>query len=171
MITRRPLTTAELSETTVPASDSAQVPEEPSVDCVTYTMQVTKANVGSVIIAAIPEFRADVDEWDDLDHLQFTELFQWTEASARSGTVDNLSRSIRLVDAMFRDCDAAVKNSVTVSFLEGIDPDDEAGKQIFDALAPALRDQWQALDEYMQRLIGSPCEAVLLGMVIQERSE
>jgi hypothetical protein len=117
-------------------------------------MQVAKANVGSVIIAAIPELRADVDEWDDLDHLQFVELFQWTEASARSGNLDNLSRSIRLVDAMLRDCDAAVKNAVTVSFLECIDPDDEAGKQIFDALTPALREQWQALDEYMQELTG-----------------
>jgi len=101
-------------------------------------MQVTNANVGSVIISAIPELRADVEEWADLDHLQFMELFLWTRSSVESENVDNLHRAVHLVDAILQDCDSAIKSAVTVSFLECIDPDDEIGKQILDALTPAL---------------------------------
>ena len=97
-------------------------------------MQVTNANVGSVIIAAIPELRADVEEWADLDHLQFMELFLWTRSSVESENVDNLHRAVHLVDAILQDCDSAIKSAVTVSFLECIDPDDEIGKPIFDVL-------------------------------------
>ena len=97
-------------------------------------MQVTNANVGSVIITAIPEFRVDVEECAELDHVQFMEFFLWTKSSLRSGNADNLHRAIRLVDGIFQDCDAAIKNAVTVSFLECIDPDDEIGKPIFDVL-------------------------------------
>jgi hypothetical protein len=117
-------------------------------------MQVTTTNVGSVIIAAIPELRQDVEEWEDLDHLTFMELFLWTESSVESANVHNLHRAVCLVDTIFQDCDLAIKNAVTVSFLERIDPEDETGKQIFDALTPALQSQWQALDEYMLQLIG-----------------
>jgi len=117
-------------------------------------MQVTASNVGSVIIAAIPEIREDVEEWEELDHLQFMELFLWTKSSVESSNVDNLHRAIRLVDNIFQDCDVAVGNAVTVSFLERVDPEDEIGRQIFDALTPALRKQWHALDEYMLQLIG-----------------
>ena len=117
-------------------------------------MQVTNANVGSVIIAAIPELRADVEEWEELDHLQFMELFLWTKFSVESDNLNNLHRAVRLVDTIFQDCDSAIRKAVTVSFLEEIDPDVEIGKKIFDALTPALRSQWQALDEYMLQLIG-----------------
>jgi len=117
-------------------------------------MQVTASNVGSVIIAAIPELRQDVGEWADLDHLQFMELFLWTESSVEGGNVHNLHRAVRLVDTIFQDCDFAIKNAVALSFLERIDPEDRIGKQIFDALTPALQSQWQALDEYMLQLIG-----------------
>jgi hypothetical protein len=117
-------------------------------------MQVTASNVGSVIIAVIPELREDVEEWEELDHLQFMELFLWTESAVESANIDNLHRVVRLVDTIFQDCDLAIKNAVTVSFLERIDPEDDIGKQIFDALTPALRSQWQALDEYMLQLIG-----------------
>jgi hypothetical protein len=117
-------------------------------------MQVTATNAGSAIIAAIPELRPDVEEWEGLDHLQFMELFLWTESSVESANVHNLHRAVRLVDAIFQDCDLAIKNAVTVSFLERIDPEDKIGKQIFDALTPALQSQWQALDGYMLQLIG-----------------
>src|ERR1700747_82095 len=101
-------------------------------------MQVTASNVGSVIIAAIPELRKDVVEWKELDHLQFMELFLWTESAVESANIDNLHRAVRLVDTIFEDCNPAIKNAVTVSFLERIDPEDEIGKQIFNALGPAL---------------------------------
>ena len=117
-------------------------------------MHVTASNVGSVIIAVIPELREDVEEWEDMDHLQFMELFLWTKSSVENSNVDNLRRAIRLVDNIFQDCDVAVGNAVTVSFLERIDPEDEIGKQIFDALTPALRKQWFALDDHMVQLIG-----------------
>ncbi|MGA2981784.1 MAG: hypothetical protein ABSD76_19485 [Terriglobales bacterium] len=117
-------------------------------------MQATTGNVGSVIIDEIPDLRADIEEDEDLPHLMFMDLFCWTESSVRSGKLDDLTRALRLVDSIFQDCDASIENAVTVSFLEHIDPEDEVGRQIFDALTPELRKQWQALDDYSQQLIG-----------------
>jgi hypothetical protein len=117
-------------------------------------MKVTEANVGSAVVAAIPELRAGAAEWDDLGHLQFMELWLWTEFAARNGNIPNVLRAVRLVDEILLDCDSEIKNAVTVSFLEHIDPEDAAGSQIFEALTPVLRTQWHALDAYMQNLIG-----------------
>ena len=117
-------------------------------------MQVTTANVGSVIIAELPDLRADIEEDEDLPHLMFMDLFCWTESSVQSGKIDDMARALRLVDNIFRDCDASIKNAVTVSFLEHIDPEDKVGRQMFDLLTPELRKQWQALDDYSQQLIG-----------------
>jgi|ERR1035438_3125573 hypothetical protein len=117
-------------------------------------MQATSANIGSVIVTEIPDLSEDVREDENLPHLMFMDLFCWTESSVRSGKLDDMERALRLVDKVFQDCDASIKNALTVSFLEHIDPEDEVGRQIFDALAPELRTQWQALDEYSQQLIG-----------------
>jgi len=117
-------------------------------------MQVTTANVGTVMINEIPELRLDVEENEELAHLMFMDLFVWTESSVRSGKMDDMARGLRLIDSIFQDCDATIKNAVTVSFLEHIDPEDEVGRKIFDALTPELKRQWQTLDEYMQKLIG-----------------
>jgi hypothetical protein len=116
-------------------------------------MQVTTANIDSVIITEIPDLRLDIEEWEDLPHLMFMELFLWTESSVRSGKIDDMAKALRLVDNIFQDCDDKIKNAVTVSFLEKIDPEDEVGRQLFDALTPELRKQWHAIDEYMQQLI------------------
>jgi hypothetical protein len=117
-------------------------------------MQVTSSNIDLVIISEIPDLRLDIEEWEDLPHLMFTELFAWTESSVRSEKIEDMARALRLVDTIFQDCDDEIKNAVTVSFLECIDPDDDLGRQMFDAITPALRKQWHALDEYMLQLIG-----------------
>ena len=116
-------------------------------------MPVTTTNIKSVILREVPECDADFEE-GELPHLMLSELFRWTESRARDGRNEDVARALNLVDGMFRDCDAAVKNGITVSFLENIDPDDEVGRRMFDALSPALRQQWQALDRYMIDLIG-----------------
>jgi hypothetical protein len=115
---------------------------------------VTRANVGSVLVAAIPELREDVEEWADLEHLQFMELWRWTESATRSGNTNDLQRAVCLVDTIWPDCDADIKNAITVSFLEHVDPEDSVGCEIFDALTPRLRGQWKAQDEYRVQLIG-----------------
>jgi hypothetical protein len=117
-------------------------------------MHVTTANIDSVIVSEIPDLRLDIEEWEDLPHLMFMELFLWTESSLRDGRTNDAAKALRVVDTIFRDCDDKIKNAVTVSFLERIDPADEIGRQMFDALTPELRKQWHALDEYMQQLIG-----------------
>ncbi|HSZ63899.1 MAG TPA: hypothetical protein VK828_19015 [Terriglobales bacterium] len=117
-------------------------------------MHVTTANIDSVIVSEIPDLRPDIEEWEGLEHLMFMELFLWAESSVRGGRTDDMARALRLVDAIFQDCDDKIKNAVTVSFLERIDPEDEVGRRMFDALTPELRKQWHALDEYMQQLIG-----------------
>jgi hypothetical protein len=134
-------------------------------------MQVTSANIDSVITSEIPDLRADIEEWEDLPHLMFMELFLWTESSVQSGKIEDMARAIRLVDTIFQHCDNEIKNAVTVSFLECIDPEDEVGRRIFDALTPELRKQWHALDEYMQQLIGNPCEVVSPEVPVRKRPE
>jgi len=117
-------------------------------------MAVTSANVGSVIAGAIPELRADIEEDEGLVHLIFMELFCWTESAAQGEKSDEVSKAIRLVDSIFRDCDADVKNALTVSFLENVDPENSVGQRIFDALTPELRSQWHELDGYMAQQVG-----------------
>jgi hypothetical protein len=134
-------------------------------------MQVTSANVGSIIVADIPDLRADIEEDEDLPHLMLMDLFCWTESSVRSGKSDDMARALRLVDTIFRDCDDGIKNAVTVSFLERIDPEDEVGRKMFDALTPELRQQWRALDEYLQRLIGKSLRGSVSRNADQKRSE
>ena len=58
-----------------------------------------------------------------------------------------------------------------MSFLENIDPEDEAGQKIFDALTPELRQQWQALDEYMTKLIGKSLRGSVVRNTELRRSE
>jgi hypothetical protein len=134
-------------------------------------MQVTTANIDSVIAAEIPDLSPDIKEWEDLPHLMFMELFLWTESSVRSGKIDDMARALRLVDKIFQDCDDKIKNAVTVSFLERIDPDDEVGRQVFDALTPELRKQWHALDEYMQQLVGKSVRGSVAREADLKRSE
>jgi hypothetical protein len=116
-------------------------------------MRVTTANIKSVIAAKIPDCPSDFEE-NELPHLMLSELFCWTESSARDGRDDDMAKALRLVDNIFGDCDDVVKNGVTVSFLEYVDPADEVGRKIFEALTPELQRQWRALDQYMQKLIG-----------------
>jgi len=134
-------------------------------------MQVSGANVGSVIVAEIPDLRADIGEWEDLPHLMFMELFLWAESSVRNGKSDDMARALRLVDTIFRDCDDKIKNAVTVSFLERMDPDDEVGRQMFDALTPELRKQWDALDEYSLQFIGKSVRGHVAREAERKRSE
>ena len=115
-------------------------------------MTVTQANVGSVIRAAIPELSNDVKENEDLYHLTFWSIFDWTAQAVREGNRGNLVRAIELIDAIFLDCDAYVRNAVTVSFLEYVHPEDKVGREIFDALTPELRRQWHLLGEYLDNL-------------------
>jgi hypothetical protein len=100
-----------------------------------------------------------------------SELFRWTESATRDGRNDDMTRALRLVDDIFRACDDTVKNGVTVSFLECVDPEDEAGRKIFDALTPELRQQWHALDEYMKELIGKSLRGSVARNAELRRSE
>jgi hypothetical protein len=75
-----------------------------------------------------PTYVRTVKEDEDLPHLMFVELFCWTESSVRNGKTNDMVRALRLVDNIFRDCDMSIKNAVTVSFLEHIDPEDEVGR-------------------------------------------
>src|SRR5262249_24681421 len=115
-------------------------------------MHVTVANVAKVIIAAIPELRAEVEENEDLHHVTFGDLYRWTEHASLEGTLSNVRRSVQLVDSIFRDCDSYISNAVTVSFLECISLNEVTGRQIFDELTPALQIQWRELDEYLREL-------------------
>ena len=117
-------------------------------------MHLTAKNVGSAITGAIPELRTGVEENSDLHHLIFADLYRWTEQSVQGGKVENLKRAVRLVDELFVNGDSDVRNAVTVSFLEYIDPTDSVGRQMFDSLTPRLQGQWHELDEHMQRLVG-----------------
>jgi hypothetical protein len=117
-------------------------------------MHVTAENVGSEIAGAIPELRPSVEENEDLHHVTFGDLYRWTEESGRGGRIEDLERAVRLVDTLFANGDSYVRNAVTVSFLEYIDPADSVGRQIFDFLTPSLQKEWQELDEYMQQLVG-----------------
>jgi hypothetical protein len=123
-------------------------------------MQSTIANVGSVIAAAIPALRLDIEEDEGLPHLMFMDLWRWTESSVQNGRLDEMTKAIQLVDEIYQDCDAKIKNAVTVAFLENIDPEDEVGGQVFDVLTPELRNQWKALDEYMHNLIGKSLRGI-----------
>jgi hypothetical protein len=133
-------------------------------------MLVTTTNIKHVILAEIPECDADF-EADELPHLMLSELFRWTESATRDGRNDDMTRALRLVDDIFRACDDTVKNGVTVSFLECVDPEDEAGRKIFDALTPELRQQWHALDEYMKELIGKSLRGSVARNAELRRSE
>jgi hypothetical protein len=115
-------------------------------------MRITRANVGALKAKTLPELRNAVNESNDAEHLMFSVLFRRTEASVRAKKSGELKRVAPLVHLIFQDCEQEIRDAVAVSFLENIDPDGAIGQTDFQWVAAR-----NALDQYMQRLIGKSC--------------
>jgi hypothetical protein len=110
---------------------------------------------------ALPQLCSEVEESNPAEHLMFSGLFRWTEASVRGKKSEDLDRIVQLVNSIFQDCEQEIRNAGCF-FLRDIDPDDVVGQEIFNALPPELQQQWFALDQ-CGSLLATHCAAALLG--------
>ena len=108
---------------------------------------------GDAVVVAIPELRQDMEEWTGLVALQIMELRLFAEKEAAAGNTKNVGRCVELLHRALIEGDAELKNLVHVAFLEHVNPSDEVGKRLYDALTPELQAGWKDINDYLDKLL------------------
>ena len=107
-------------------------------------------------LAEFPELH-DAFELDaGLLHLQMHAFTRLAQAAKGRGDWETYARCMRLADELWRQPDHELLNALNVSFLEHLDFDGPRGPTAWEHLTPALRDGWQAMRAYNERLRAVP---------------
>jgi hypothetical protein len=115
-------------------------------------MKVTAKNVVEVLVSALPELRQEIEEDDELFHLQIASVGAFAIDCLKRGDEKAARRCVELVDAIFGDCDEYVQNAIYVSFLENIDRDIDEGKILYGMFTPRLKEAWTEMNQYNRTL-------------------
>lgn len=113
---------------------------------------ITLTEFPTRVLDAFPELREAFEYDDGLAYVQmggFAELMQ--QAKGR-GDWDVYARAAALVDQLWADADAGLRNAVHVSLLERLDFAGPHGPKAWSLLSPRLQRAWRAMAAYNEWL-------------------
>lgn len=111
-------------------------------------MTVTQENFPQLVISSFPSLKEEIEDDDDLLHLQMATLLRFCQSAVESGDLETGRKCVQLVDNVFADCDDKVKNAVYVSFLENV----VSEGPVFQVLTPRLKVGWTEIMDYLDEL-------------------
>jgi hypothetical protein len=99
-----------------------------------------------------PELREKFEEYEGLLHLQFAALARRTEAAIAMGNLVAVRHDFMFVDRVLARANEFVDNAIHVSYLEHVDLSGEHGAAAEKLLSTRLREGWQEIHDYMNRV-------------------
>jgi hypothetical protein len=120
------------------------VPKRPAID---------PAGFVQLVVAAYPELGSGLAEDDGLETVQVGTFCEHTQAAIDRGDIDVVVTCFDIADRVVADGDDSMSNAIRVAFLEHLDFRGPHGKRAFEQLTPALRNGWNAINEYMEALL------------------
>jgi hypothetical protein len=117
--------------------------------------QIDGQKFAELLLIEFPELRADIQEWQGLDHLQMMEFELITERMCERGDWATVEKCLRLADELLRHGDSEVKNAVYVSYLESLPRTGEVHDRLRSMMTAELRLGWDEILAYLSKLLGT----------------
>ena len=108
-----------------------------------------------LVTREFPQLREELEYWeDDLSHLQMAEFLTFTQEAIDARSFDVVRKSFEIATAALTSGDAALLNSIYVSFLEKLDFRSDAGKEAMLLMPTELKKGRYEILDYDEKLLG-----------------
>jgi hypothetical protein len=108
-----------------------------------------------LLLTEFPELRDEVQERQDLVHLQMMEFVLFTERACKRGDWKTADRCLRVADKLLRLGDSEISNAVYVSYLECLPRKGEIHDRLRVMMTTDLRKGWDDILAYLSKVSGT----------------
>jgi hypothetical protein len=117
--------------------------------------QIDGRKFAELLLAEFPELRDEVQECQDLVHLQMMEFELFTERACKRGDWKIADRCLRVADKLLRLGDFEISNAIYVSYLECLPRKGEIHDRLRKMMTTDVRKGWDDILAYLSKLSGT----------------